>query len=130
MSDPAFDAMIDHLRALKKLPEDVVREAAAGFLEEAKKTANAGTTPDGTPWAAKKTGGRALVHAADALTVKVIGRAIVLTLKGVEVIHNFGTGWLKKRQILPDGGAGVPANLAAVIRKTAGRVFSRAMGGA
>lgn len=127
--DVALDAFIDHLRSLKKLPEDVVREAAAEVLKAARATAKAGTTPDGQPWAAKKDGSRALVNAADHLSVRIAGRTISLVLTGVDVIHNFGTGWLKKRQILPDGGAGMPKNVASAIRATAGRVFSRAMGG-
>lgn len=127
--DVALDAMFDHLRGLKKLPEDVCKAAADEVLRAARATAAAGTTPDGTPWQATKGGGRPLEHAAERLSVNVIGRLIVLTLKGVEVVHNFGTKWNPKRPILPDGGAGVPKNIATAIRKTAGRVFSRAMGG-
>lgn len=126
--DVAMAAMIEHLRRLKKLPEDVVREAADEVLKAARATAAAGTTPDGKPWPATKTGGRALVHAAEHLSVKVIGRAIVLVLKGIDVVHNAGGGRNPKRQVLPDGGAGIPKNVADAIRKTASRVFSRAMG--
>ncbi len=127
--DVAVDAMIEHLRGLQKLPEDVVREAAEGVLAAAKKRAAAGTTADGEPWPAKKDGGRALEHAPDRLSVRILGRATVLVLKGVEVVHNRGTKRMPKRQILPDAGGGIPKDVADVVRKTAGRVFARAMGG-
>lgn len=126
--DGAMSAMIEHLQGLKKLPEDVVREAAEEVLKAARATAAAGTTPDGKPWAPTKTGGRALVNAAEHLSIKILGRALVLTLKGIDVVHNFGTGRNPKRQVLPDGGAGIPKNIADAIRTTASRVFSRTMG--
>jgi len=127
--DVALNAMLEHLRGLKSLPEDIARAAAADLQEAARATAAAGKTPDGDPWQPKKDGGRALVHAAEHLVAKALGKTIVLTLKGVEVFHNFGTSRLPKRQILPDGGSGIPKNVSAALRKTAGRVFSRAMGG-
>lgn len=127
--DVAVQAMIDHLRGLKKLPEDVVKVAVEDVQRAARATAAAGTTPDGKPWVQTKDGRKPLAHAAERITAKALGRVIVVTLKGIEVIHNFGTKWNPKRQVLPDGGAGIPKNIATAIRATAGRVFSRAMGG-
>lgn len=127
--DAALSAFIDRVRRLGKLPAEAAKLAAPLVLEEAKKTAAAGTTPDGQPWAPKKDGGRALVHAADALSVETLGSVVVLTLTGPEAIHNRGTNKYPKRQILPAGGAGIPANVVRALRRAAGEAFARVTGG-
>jgi hypothetical protein len=129
--DDALDEMIRRVRRLGAMPSEVAAEVAPLMLAEARRTAAAGTTPDGKPWAPrKKDGGRALEHAADALSSRVLPSATAqLVLRGPEVIHNRGTEDTPKRQILPDGGAGLPPTMAVAVREGAERVFRRIIGG-
>ena len=124
-----LDAMIAAAKASYGLaPADVAR-AAVPFVDAAvKATAAAGTTPDGKPWAPTKGGGRALENAASALSTSSSGSVVTVTLSGPEVFHNAG-GRVPKRQILPDGGAGVPKNVAEALTKAAAQGFTRATGG-
>lgn len=127
--DAALQAFIARVRALGTLPAQAAAIAAPLVEEEARATADAGTAPDGKAWAEKKGGGRALANAAGALTARAVGVAVVLTLKGAFVLHNLGKGHAPKRQILPDGGAGLPANIARALRRASEIAFTRVMGG-
>lgn len=127
--DEALVAFITRLRKLGTLGADAAKLAAPLVEKAARATAEAGTAPDGTPWTPKKDGGRPLVNAAKALSAKAIGTTVVLTLTGVEVLHNFGSKRNPKRQILPDGGAGIPPNIAKALHEGASHAFARAMGG-
>jgi hypothetical protein len=114
------------LRAIPTLGPKIAAAAAPGVLAAAKVTANAGTTPEGTPWPEKKGGGRALPHAADALSVRVDGDHIVLSLTGPAVYHQKG-GRVPERRILPDGGAGIPPHIRKPIADAARAVLSEAL---
>ena len=127
--DGALSALIARFRSLGRLPADAAKLAAPLVEEAVKATAAAGTTPDGKAWAPRKDGGRPLVHAADALSAKAVGSTIVVTLTGPEVFHNAGNGHVEKRQILPDGGAGLPKNVAAALTKASKLAFDDAMKG-
>lgn len=130
--DAGLDAMIAKLRKIEGLPGDAAREIAPLLLEAVKKTANAGTTPDGRPWAPrKKDGARALVNAADHLSFRVLGKAIAqLVLTGPDVIHNRGTTTIPQRRILPDAGAGLPKLVVDAAAEGARRAWAKIMGGA
>ncbi len=126
----ALNGFIDALRKLGAIDADAAKLAAPLVLAAAKKTARAGTTPDGKPWPGLKAGGgRALVNAADALSVKAVGTTVVLTLSGINVLQNFGTSSIPARQILPDGGAGMPRNIADALTAGAQKAFAQTMGG-
>jgi hypothetical protein len=127
--DAALAEFIARVRRLGTLGADAAKIAAPYVLEAARETAAAGTTPSGEAWAPKKDGGRALVNAADALSVEAVGSVVVLTLTGPEVIHNRGTTKYPKRQILPAGGAGIPANIGKALARAAKEAFDRTMGG-
>lgn len=103
--DSAFLEMIESIRRLDRLPEEAARLATPLLLEAAKATAKAGQTPYGESWVAKKDGSRPLEHAADHITGVVSGLVIRLTLKGVDVIHNFGTQLGAKRTAEVKGNA-------------------------
>lgn len=129
--DSALVAFIARMRKLGTLGADAAKLAAPLVERAVKATAAAGTAPDGMPWKPKKDGSRALPNAAAALTVKALGPVVVVTLKGIEVVHNFAKdGRLPRRQILPDGGAGIPKNVAAALEQGAKQAFDNAMGGA
>lgn len=128
-ADESLTEMIRKLRALgAHLPAEVARRAAPLVLAEVQRTARAGTTPDGKPWPEKKGGGRALVHAADHLSVKANGSTIILTLTGkAEVVHNAGDKRNPKRQILPDAGAAMPPAIIEACKRAAREAWTEAM---
>jgi hypothetical protein len=127
--DAALQGFIARIRRAGALPAEVAKEAAPVLEAEARASADAGVTPDGQAWPEKKGGGRALAEAASAIAGRAAGAAILLTLKGVYVLHSRGKGHAPRRQILPDGGAGLPANIAAALNKAAAKAFARVMGG-
>jgi len=90
-------ALVDSVRALATFPEDAAVLAGPLVLKVATTFAKAGQDPYGKPWLQKKDGGRALVNAVKALSVSHAGTVIKLTLRGVEVIHNYGTKLGTKR---------------------------------
>lgn len=101
-----LDAMIDRLRTLAgpKVGERVAARAAPRVDAAIKKTARAGTTPDGRPWKPKKDGGRPLVHAADHIQTRALGNIVVTTLTGPDAFHQKGLGGKPTRPIIPDAG--------------------------
>ncbi len=122
MSASALTSLASRLRGVATLGAKIAAEVAPDLLALNKASAAAGMTSDGKPWAPKKAGGgRALVRAADALSVSVVGDLIVLALKGVNVFHN------TKRPIIVDTGAGVPKAYASAIHKAAQRVAAGAV---
>jgi hypothetical protein len=127
--DAALTAMVAMLRKLGALPGTAARLAAPRIEVEVKKTAAAGTTPEGKSWAPKKSGGQALMNAAAALSARAVGTAVVVSLKGVEVLHNFGSPRLPARQILPEGGAGIPPNIVRALHEAAADAFRMATKG-
>src|SRR5215467_12250020 len=98
--DAEFDAIVEAIRrAGRGLSPPLLAARAAPFVDEAlKKTAAAGTTPDGVPWKEKKGGGRALANAAAAISTRPIGGVIQVQLSGVEVLHHFGTAKVPRRE--------------------------------
>lgn len=108
----------DMIARLRGFPDAIRAEApklAQRVQEELAKDIAAGVAPTGESWSLTKAGGRALVHAAKALTAKAIGTVLLITLEGPEVFHNFGTKKDPKRQILPDTD-GIPKKLGQAIR--------------
>jgi hypothetical protein len=125
-----LDAMIDACAKLAA-PEFAaqIAQAAAPLVDtEIKRTARAGTTPDGTPWLPrKKDGGRALEHVADQIETKAIGNVVRATLSGPAVFSHFGAG-IPRRQVLPDAAVSVPAPVIDAMTKGATQVFNRLTG--
>ncbi len=116
----ALTSLAARLRAIPTLGDAIAKGAAPDLLALNKGSADAGTTPDGKSWAPTKKGKRALVHAADALTVQVVGDVVYLVLSGINVFHN------AKRRIVPFKGIGFPPSYRDAIRSAAQRVLSRA----
>lgn len=130
-ADESLFDFTERVRAFgRNAARDVAVEAAPRVERALKETASAGTDPYGNPWPAKKDGGRALVHAADAIVCTADGEAVVAKVTGLHAIHNAGTPHrLPQRQLLPDGGDGMPPKIAKVMRDSAATVFQRALGG-
>jgi hypothetical protein len=127
VSDAALAAYAARLRELKTLPKDVAKEAAPMLETAVKETAAAGTTPDGKAWPSKKDGTRALPDASGAISATVVGARVVVKLVGAYVYHHFFRDEAKRRQILPDGGAGVPPKVVELVKRAGRRVFQRTM---
>ncbi len=119
-SEPVLASLAAKLKAIPSLGAEIARAVAPDLLALNKASAAAGMTSDGKPWAPTKKGERALVRAADALSVTVVGDAIVLILSGINVFHN------KTRPIIVDTAAGLPKAYGDAIQKTASAVLARA----
>lgn len=120
------------LRSLDAAGVEIATDALAGVQDAARATAAAGTTADGTQWKPTKKGNRPLVGAAAKITAIVSGSskaAIVLVLRGIEVLHHFGTGRIPARPILPTEKTGVPEAIRDAVRAAAKRVVSRKVKG-
>lgn len=124
MSD-SFDAMLDSLRRLGNFPEDAAKRVAPLLEAELRRTAAAGTAPDGTPWPAKKDGGQAFEGIGEHITAKAFGTTVRAILTGHAVFGHFGGGRNPRRPVLPDPGT-IPPGVARALDKAAGQAFDEA----
>lgn len=118
--------IIAALRALSSadnIENKIAARASETVLAAVKKTAGAGQTPEGKPWAEKKTGGRAYKNAASKLAGAVSGNVVTITLSGPEVFGHFGAG-APVRQMIPDGSTGIPKTVSDALDKAANEVFA------
>lgn len=126
---PGLDDMIRSLRSISKLDERAATIAAPLLESALKATANAGTTPDGQPWAPrKKDGGRAMAGAASAISAGASGDTVRVTLRGPEVFWHFGERGAPRRQVIPDGGGEMPAVVSDVLKKSTAQAFQELTG--
>jgi hypothetical protein len=125
--DAELDAMIARIRKLPQLGRMAAPEVARAVEAEAERTIAAGTTPDGTPWAPKKSGeGQPLANAAKALGVVALGSTIFMKLNGPEARHHLGrVKGGTARQIIPT--KDIPPPMAAAIREVLTRKFVEVM---
>ena len=127
-----LDALAANLRRLDAAGVAIATEAMPAVLAEAKRTAAAGTTPDGTPWPPKVDGERALPNASGSISATVSGasRAVLtLILTGPYVFHHTSKAKGRRRQILPDPADGLPPRMRQALEAAAVRVRARLMGG-
>jgi len=117
------------IRGLRRLAAEAAKEAAPLVQEAVRATAAAGTTPDGTPWAPKKRGGRALANAAEHVAATAVGTVVRIVLRGADVYHQLGVGRFPKRQVIPDRSDALPPALARSVAEGARRAFARLTGG-
>lgn len=105
-------------RQLRTMPggEDLAKRMAPIMDADVKRTANAGTTPEGKAWKPRVDGSRALEGAADAIRTIASGPKVIMTVSGPEAIHNWGTSKDPKRQILPTA---LPSTLAGKLARAA-----------
>lgn len=120
----------DRLRGLADLAPAIAVTAAPLLEEAARATANAGSDPEGKAWKPRKAGGTALPGAAGAISASATSKGVVtIVLRGVYVLHHFGTSRVPARPILPTLGEDLPAPMAAALKKAASVAVARAMGG-
>lgn len=123
-----IDRMVAKCKAIGEIASTTAKVAAPLVAAAVKETVATGADPtDEKAWKAKKDGGRPLENASNAITFRVLDTVIQLILTGKEVFHHYGArgGALPKRRILPDAGAGIPPKLAALLRKSASKEFSK-----
>lgn len=125
----ALDDLIARLRALAgaQIGARVAAKAVPGVDAALKKTAKAGTTPDGQPWQVKKDGGRPLKNAASKISTEASGNLVIATLTGPEAFHHRGARGAPVRQILPDSGT-IPEGVRKALLEAAEAVFKEVMG--
>lgn len=126
-----LDDLVANLRRIDAAGVAIAEEARPAILEEARRTAAAGTAPDGTPWAPTKDGRKALPNAASAISAVVSGSTvavITLVLRGAYVFHSAMKG-KGRRPILPSLKDGLPDKYEAILRAAAKKVFSRVLQG-
>lgn len=152
----ALQAFIAGVESLRTMNEQVAKVAEPGVAAVARASAAAGEAPDGEAWPARKEGGKALPGAAAAITSSSKGSRIELKIGAPYVFHNHGAGGhseskeavrhrkrsasehaksgtsskfhAPRRQILPDPGEPIPAEMNDAIQAAAARVFGRAVG--
>lgn len=132
MGSSSLDSMILRVQGLSKgFAEAVAQEAGPAIENAVKAAAAAGTDINGTAWANRKDGSRALPDVAKDLSVKVLGTIIQIQLTGGSYWHQRakGTETRPQRQILPDTGNGAPEALTSIVEKAAAKTFRRLMGG-
>lgn len=128
------------MATLESMAEDL-RRLGDGFVPETSRRASplveaalrasaaAGTTPEGQAWAPKKSGGRAMPRAAQAVTAKPLPTVVRVILTGVEVFHHFGRGIAEvRRRIIPDTGT-IPDIVAKALERAADAAFDRLVRG-
>ena len=111
-----LDRIIAEVRGLGLVAEQAAPIVAAELEASLRASAAAGTTPDGTPWAPTKSGGRALKNAPAAIQVVVLDpKTVQAQVSGHHVFHHYGTKRNEKRQIIPE--SGMPEKLGQAVRQ-------------
>lgn len=109
-----IDQWIANIRSLPEMLNAAAPQIGEALLAEFQRTAAAGTTPEGEPWAPTKKGNRPLANAASSMQLVVSGNVIIIKITDHHVFHQFGAG-SPARHILPSGG--LPDRLGNAIRK-------------
>ncbi len=122
-----LDAMIAKFRKLGKVAEDAARESAPLVEAALRRTAAAGTAPDGKAWAPKKDGTRALPDAPGAIHAASHGSVVQVRITGGYVLQNRLKGDAR-RQVIPDSGAPLPPVVIEALTEGARRAFHKATG--
>jgi hypothetical protein len=112
---------------LDRLAELAAKRAAPLVEAQSKRTAAAGTDPDGKPWPAKQDGGRPLVNAADHVSARALDANVVIELVGPEVWHEMGAQGKPVRRVIPD--VEPSEALLEAVDKGASMAFDEIMGG-
>ncbi len=129
----ALSAIVERLRSVDRLGVAIAERALPGVLDEAQRTAAAGTTPSGEAWPLTKDGRRALPNAAKAITAHVSGAGqavITLVLPAPYVYHQNAKGkTLPRREVLFSPDDGVPARMRDEIERSARELVAATMEG-
>lgn len=118
--------MIESLRRLSTVDVRAAEFAAPGVAAAIQKTAAAGTTPSGKPWAPKKSGGRAMAGAAGHIRAQALGNVVRVTLEGPDVFHHYALEREPRRQVIPDVGE-IPEGVAAAVRAGCAKAIAEAV---
>jgi len=100
MIQGSLGAIYTQLDALADVPQ-YVAPAAVEVQAQLRRTASAGTTPDGVPWAPTKDGRRPMTNAGKAITARAAGNNVIVELTGPEVFHHHGVRGAPPRPVIP-----------------------------
>lgn len=114
-----LDDMIAALEAMggEDVERRIAKHAAVTLKEALEETLTAGEDPEGVAWVPTKPGGRAYKGAPKSLDVKAYNNVIRATIQSPYTYGQFGSGRLPRRQMLPEGGEGMPKSVSGAIEK-------------
>ena len=122
-----LDAFVKRLEDVERLGKDVPKIAAKAIGDVAKTQFQAGRSPSGDPWKAKKDGSKALVNAPEHVTFVAIGDGVYENAPDHYKYHRTGTRrGLPKRSVYP-AGARLPTSWQAAVDKALEREFVKRM---
>lgn len=97
-----MNGWIASLRNVAASEAERVEIMRAELEADTKRTAAAGTTPDGAAWKPTQTGAAPLQGAPEAISSSVQGSTAIVEINGHHVVHHYGTKKDPKRQIIPE----------------------------
>jgi len=126
-----LDALVKRLASVAQLGDEAPKLAAEAIGDAAKAQFQAGRSPSGDPWKAKKDGSKALVNAPEHVTFVANGDGIYESAPDHYKYHRTGTKrngkpHLPKRSVYP-AGASLPASWQAAVDKALEREFAKRM---
>ena len=99
-----LEAMMASMRdlAANGLPMQPIKAHIDAFMDG---NLDAGKTPDGEDWVKKRDGSRAYKNAKKRYRSSIVARSVVMKMGEPDAWGHWGTGYIKKRQMLPEGKA-------------------------
>jgi hypothetical protein len=105
-SDGGFEALLASMRdlATNGLPMEPIAARVETFMGG---TLERGETPEGETWVKKRDGSRPYKNARKKYSQNIVGRSIIMKMAAPDAWGHWGTGYIKRRQMLPDNGKAV-----------------------
>jgi len=122
-----IEDIVADFRKLGTVDAEIAKRAAPRLEAIAKKTAAAGTDPDGKAWKPrKKDGGRALANAAEHVHAEASGNIVTLVADGTSYWHQKAApdASLPQRKSIPDVGDPIPVAIRAELDDVMREVLS------
>ena len=97
-----LEAMMASMRELAAngLPMQPIAARVQEFMDG---TLTRGETPDGETWVKKRDGSRPYKNARKKYSQNIVGRSIIMKMAQPDAWGHWGTGHIRKRQMLPEG---------------------------
>lgn len=101
-SDGGFESILASMRELANngLPMEPIAARVQEFMDG---TLERGETPDGEQWVRKRDGSRPYRNARKRYSQNIVGRSIVMKMGAPDAWGHWGTGFIRRRQMLPNG---------------------------
>lgn len=121
-----LDAMIARVRSVRGLAEKIAPDIADAVKRELQRTAEAGTSPSGQPWAPTLEGKRPLRNAASHIAAIPTKGAVYIKIRGADARHHLkrARGSKPDRYVLPAPGEGLPGHIHEKMVEVVGQHFT------